>query len=146
MAEDKITPLVNGVRHSYSSVRTNILGRTVSGISSINYSDGTEMEDIIGGGGMPAHRGEGNYKAECGVTLFNYEVDAILKAAGTGKRLQDITPFDVIVTYLPKGSDGLITHVIRNVQFLGNSRTAKAGDKKLEVPLKCICSHIEWNN
>lgn len=136
--------MVNGIRHSWSQVRINVMGRTVTGISEITYEDETEMEDIIGQGGMPTHRGEGNYTAKCGLKLYNYEVDAILRSGGIGSRLQDIPPFDITVVYLPKGQDGLITHTIRNVQIMGNSRSAKAGDKMLEVSMKTICSHIEW--
>lgn len=144
MAADNITPLINGIRHSWASVRVHVLGRTITGITEINYEDDQEMEDAPGAAGMPAHRGRGNYKAKAGMKLYNYEVDAIKTAAGAGVNLQDIAPFDITVTYLPEGSDGLVTHIIRNVQFMGNSRGAKAGDKKLEVSMKLITSHIDW--
>jgi hypothetical protein len=143
---NNITPLVNGIRHSWASVRVNVLGRTVTGITEINYEDDQEMEDAIGAGGLPTHRGLGKYTAKADMKLYNYEVDAILQAAGKGASLQDIAPFDITITYLEDGNDGLVTHVLRNVQFTGNKRSAKGGDKNLTVPMKLIISHIEWNN
>lgn len=136
------TPLINGVRHSWSSIKINILGRTVTGVTAISYSDSEDKVDHHGAGKYAVHRGRGNYKAEAKITLFAYEVDAIARAAGG--RITDIDMFDITVVYLPEGQDGLITHVIRNVEFTGNKRDAKQGDSAIEVELDLITSHIDW--
>lgn len=139
------TPLINGIRHSWGSIKVNLLGRTVIGITAIDYDDKQDKKNHYGGGTMPTHRGHGRYEATAKITLESYEVDAIQRALGFGKRLQDIEPFDVVVTFMPKGSDGLITHVIRNCEFLNNKRNMKEGDTNISVELDLLPSHIEWS-
>lgn len=139
------TPLINGTRHSWASVKVALLGRTVSGISSVSYEDKQEKVDNYGAGIFPVSRGKGKYEASAKITLHAYEVDAIVRALGIGKRLTDIPQFDVVVAYIPEGSDGLITHTIRNCEFTMNKREVKQGDTVIEVELDLITSHIEWN-
>lgn len=138
------TPLINGERHSWANIELNLLGRTVSGITAINYSDTENKENIYGKGKYPVARGKGNYEAEASLTLLSFEVDAIQRSVGSGKRLQDIAPFDIVVTYLPEGDSSLVTHVIRNCEFTNNQRNNSQGDTSIPVELTLIVSHIEW--
>jgi hypothetical protein len=140
-------PLINGTRHSWGSIKTNLLGRTVSGISAVSYEDKQEKVNNYGAGNMPTSRGRGKYEATAKMTLDAYEVDAITRsvvASGQGTRIQDIAPFDVIVSYLPEGSDGLVTHVLRNCEFTSNKRDLKQGDTRIESEYELILSHIDW--
>ena len=139
-----MTPLVNGKRHSWASIRVNVLGRTVEGISAISYSDKVEKANNYGVGNMPVSRGRGNYEAEATITLFAYEVDAIQKSI-PGKRLDEIPAFDISVTYLAEGNDKIVNHVIRNCEFQSNKRDVKQNDTNIEIDLDLIVSHIEWS-
>lgn len=135
---------INGTRHAWGSIKLMLLGREVTGISEISYKDSTSKENHYGQGGMPVSRGTGQYKAEATIKLDKYEVQAIQTATG-GKRLQDIDPFDIIVTYMPVGQDKLQVDVIRNCEFTTNERTTKSGDTTIGVPLPLIISHIVWH-
>jgi len=137
-------PNINGTRHAWASIRTNILGRTVTGISAISYEDTQNKANNYGAGEFPVSRGMGKYEAKASITLHSYETDAILATMGPGKRLTDIAPFDIVVTYLPTGNDGLVNHVIRNCEFTGNKRDVKTGDTGIETQFELIVSHIEW--
>ena len=137
-------PMINGTRHSWASVDLNLLGRTVSGVTAINYGDSQNKENVYGAGKYPVARGKGNYEATAALTLLGFEVDAILRAAGPGKRLTDIAPFDIVVTFLPDGQDALVTHVIRNCEFRDNKREISQGDTSVSVSLELITSHIDW--
>lgn len=139
-----MTPLVNGTRHSWASIRVNVLGRTVEGISAIEYEDKVAKENNYGSGSFPVSRGRGNYEATAKITLHAYEVDAIQKSIGKGNRLMNIPAFDITVSYLEEGNDKLITHVIRNCEFTNNKRGVSQGDTKSEVELELITSHIVW--
>lgn len=139
-----MTPLINGKRHSWASIRINMLGREITGVNSINYEDTVNKENIYGAGKMPVARGEGNYEAVCGMELHQYEVVAIQQAAA-GLRLQSIPPFDIVVTYIPVGSEQAVTDIIRNVEFTKNIRDYAQGDTSLPVPVELICSHIKWD-
>ncbi len=137
-------PLINGQRHSWSSIEVNLLDRIVTGITSISYDDTEMKENHYGAGNMPVHRGRGKYEANASMTLYNYEVEAIQAALPSGKRLMDSPPFDVKISFLDE-SNAIITHVIRNCEFKSNNRSMSQGDTKIEVSLDLIVSHIEWN-
>jgi len=138
-------PLINGVRHSWADVKVNLLGRTISGITSVGYDDKQDKVNNYGAGVFPVSRGRGKYEAGAKIALHAYEIDAITKALGKGKRLTDVPMFDVTVVFMPVGSDGLITHVIRNCEFTMNKREIKQGDTVIEVELELITSHIDWD-
>jgi len=137
-------PLINGVRHSWGSIKIMFLGREVTGISEVSYKDSTKKENHYGAGTMPVSRGRGQYSAEASIKLDKYEVEAIQNAI-PGKRIQEIDLFDVVVSYIPEGSDDLIVDVIRNCEFLDNSRDVKSGDTNIGVALPLIISHIDWH-
>lgn len=139
------TPLVNGVRHSWADIKVNLLGRTVTGISAISWEEKENKANNYGAGQYPVSRGRGRIEPTAKMTLHAYEVNAILKALGPGKKLIDVGMFDITVAYLEAGSDGIITHVIRNAEFLGDKRDVKSGDTHIEQEYDLICSHIEMN-
>lgn len=138
-------PLVRGTRHSWASLEINLLGYNPAGITAISYDDTQEKVNNYGIGIYPVSRGLGKYEATAKITLAAYEIDAIQEAVGTGKRLQDIPPFDIVVAFLPVGEDKLITHTIRNCEFKTNKRDLKQGDTGLEAEFELIVSHIDWN-
>lgn len=135
-------PLVNGVTYSYANIILNILGSTPAGVTAIEYSDMQEIEDNMGLGSYPVNRGYGNIKAEGKVTLYMEEVEALTNAA-PARRLQNIPEFDIVVAYV-SANNIPVTHKLRNVRFKGNNRRPKVGDKKIEVELELIISHIDW--
>ena len=137
------TPLINGTRHSWASIRCNILGRTVTGITAISYDDTQNKENRYGAGIYPDHRGLGNYEASCSFTLYAYETEAIQKSLPAGKRLQDIAPFDIVVSFVNESNE-TVTHTIRNAEFTNNKRDMSQGDTGIEVEHEMIVSHIEW--
>lgn len=138
------TPLINGIRHSWASIKCNVLGRTVTGITAINYEDKQEKTNNYGAGIYPVSRGLGKYEATASITLHAYETEAIQRSIGVGRRIQDIAPFDIVVSYI-NDSDQLVTHVLRNCEFTNNKRDVKQGDTVIEVEHELIISHIEWN-
>ncbi len=137
-------PLINGKRYDWGNVKANMLGRTISGITGINYEEKLEKKNLYGAGRFPVHRGHGNYEASAKITLYDYEVEAIQRTLGPGKHLTDVPPFDVVVSFMD-GSGHIVTHVIRNAEFTGNKRELKQGDTTFEVELELIVSHIEWD-
>ena len=134
-------PLINGKAYSWASITVLLAGATIIGITNIMYGDNTDMANGYGAGQMPIDRGEGNYTAESSITIKANENEALIDKAPNG-RIQDLGVFDIIVQYLV----GTVkkTHKIRNVQFTGNKRDVKQGEKIIEVEHKLIISHIDW--
>lgn len=139
------TLLINkfGKVAGWNSITTTMMGRDVEGILELSYDDSVEKENIYGAGKMPIGRGEGNYAAKCSITLLKEEVDAIQLSLGRGKRLTDIAPFDMAVSYdyLSK----IYKDRIRNCEFTGRSVEVKQNDKSIATKFELIVSHIDWN-
>lgn len=136
-------PLVNGMLYSWADIVATIGGVPVTGITGIEYGDEQEVVNKYGAGRHPVGRAKGRITPSAKITLYQEEVEALQRQTPNG-RLQDIAPFDVMVTYIP--DSGIVTvDKIRNCQFKANSRKWKEGDTGQEVELELIPSHIEWN-
>ena len=135
-------PMVNGTLYSWADIVATIAGVPVTGITAIEYGDEQEVVNKYGAGRHPVGRAKGRITPTAKITLYQEEVEAIQAQAPNG-RIQDIAPFDIIVTYIPES--GLVhTDKIRNVQFTKNTRAWKEGDTGQEVELDLLPSHIEW--
>ncbi|MGV4379354.1 hypothetical protein ACQ1Q1_10350 [Ornithobacterium rhinotracheale] len=132
-----------GKMQGWNKITINLLGRDVVGISELSYSDTTKKENAYGAGNMPVGRTEGNYEAKASITLYKEELDAITKSLPSGKRLQDIEPFDIIVLYDKKGE--IRKDRINYCEFTGNSVEVKQNDGSISVKCELIVSHIDWN-
>lgn len=124
----------------------NLLGRDVIGIEEFEYNDTTKKENAYGAGGMPVGWTEGNYEAKASVTLYLEEEQAIQRALPAGKRLQDITIFDIIVQYAHPETGIIVTDIVHNCQFTGRSKTGKNNEGKMISKQELLCSHITWGN
>lgn len=127
----------------WNSQTTTMLGRDIEGITELKYNDSEEKENIYGAGKYPIGRGSGNYKATCSITLIKEEVDALQLSLGPGKRLQDIAPFDIAVSY--EYSNKILKDRIRNCEFTGRSVEVKQNDKVIATNFELLPSHIDWN-
>lgn len=134
--------LVNGLNYNWCSVSVNILGVTLVGIKSINYSDRHEIEDIMGAGCAPVARGGGQYSAEGSVTLLMEEVEALQAAAPNG-RIQEIPEFDITIDFEPENGR-FARHVLKNCRFVTNMRDLQNQATSFEVELEMKVSHINW--
>jgi hypothetical protein len=136
-------PLLNGRAYDWASIRLQLLGLTITGVTAISYEDSQEKTNNKGAGIYASSRGYGAYEAKASITLEMKEVERIEAALPPGQRLQDIGPFNVTVSYV-NGSNVMVNHTIHNCEFLGNKREIKTGDTNIEVALDLIPSHITW--
>ena len=133
--------MINGIMYDWGSIVVTIGGVPVTGITAVSYKDTQEIENIYGAGRHPVGRAMGKITPEATITLHQEEVEAIQASSLTG-RLQDIAPFDVLVSYM-KGNI-VTTDKIRNCSIKENSRDWKSGDTTQEIQLTLLPSHIEW--
>ncbi len=134
--------LINGVRHSFSSVTFNFLGRDFTGITELSYKEKQNVEKHYGAGKYPTHYGYGTIESEASMSLYGYEVDLMIQAAtAAGKNIFEIM-FDINVVYRPTGNDPLITHVVHNCIITEHGRDLKQGDTSIVESIPMVCSHI----
>ena len=137
-------PLINGVEYAWGDIVTVIAGAPVTGITAIDYDDDQDVKNNYGAGRYPISRSKGRITPTSKVTLTMDEILAIQRRSLNG-RIQDIAPFDIIVSYLPENGI-IVIDKIRNCQFKKNKRAWKEGDTRQEVELELVISHIDWDH
>ena len=139
------TSIVNkfGNMAGWTSVTLRLLGRDVVGVTSIEYDDVMEKENIFGAGNYPVGQGKGNYSAKASMTLLQEERVNLLDSLPNNTRIQDVESFDIVISFDYKGR--VYKDVIRNCQFTNNGTAVNQGDKSISYKYDLICSHIDYN-
>ena len=136
-------PFVNGKLYDWADIVLVIAGVPVTGITGIEYKDDQDIVTKYGAGRYPVGFAKGSITSTGKITLYQEEVEAMQRQSLTG-RLQDIAPFDIIVSYLP--DTGIVSiDKLRNCMFKNNGRGWKEGDTGQEVEIDLVMSHIQWN-
>ena len=136
-------PFVNGKLYDWADIVLVIAGVPVTGITGIEYKDDQDIVTKYGAGRYPVGFAKGRITSTGKITLYQEEVEAMQRQSLTG-RLQDIAPFDIIVSYLP--DTGIVSiDKLRNCMFKNNGRGWKEGDTGQKVEIDLVMSHIQWN-
>lgn len=138
-------PYINGELYHWAQIKTNIAGVAVTGITAIEYKEEQETTTIYGSGRYPIGYSKGRITPSGSITLLEDEIARLRLAAPNG-RLQDIAPFDIVVSYLPSNTAKLQNHVIKNCQFTNDGVTANEGDTSLSQQLTIVFSNIKWRD
>lgn len=136
-------PLINGIEYSWGDIVCTIVGVPVTGITGIEYGDEQEVVDNYGAGRYAVSRSKGRITCTAKITLYASEVNALVRKTLNG-RLQDLSAFDIIVSYIPDGGGIVVNDKLRNCQFKKNERSWAEGDVSKTVDLELAVSHIEW--
>jgi len=137
-------PLINGVRHSFSSIELKIAGLIFVGFKTINYSRTRSRSNVHGKSPDPIGktRGKNEYKADC--ELYLAEWNALQAELGPG---YGDTFFTITVTYGENGFD-TIQDVIKGCTLdstdASNSEGTDPTVRKLDLnPMKILFNGIE---
>ena len=137
-----ILPLINGKSYEFADITCIVLGIPIVGITSIEYGEESETENIYATGRFPVSRGVGRVMPTAKITMLMEEVMNIVSASPTG-RIYDIPEFDIIVAYTDLSLIPVV-HKIRNVKFKNNKISSSTGDTSVPIEMDLIISHIEW--
>lgn len=136
-------PYINGQLYDWGNIAIGIAGVTLTGIRAVRYADRQETTAVFAGGRYATGFGKGRITCEASLTLLMEEIVALQNASPNG-RLQDIAPFDITVTYMHPVSSKIVTDVIKQCQFMDNSRDWTEGDTSEEVELTLLTPKIDW--
>lgn len=136
-----MTPLINGVAYSWSTVQFNLFGVPVAGIVNIEYKTKQAKTNNYGAGIVPVSRGYGKKEYEGSIEIYLDEWKKIIAAAPNRDPLS-IGWFDIPVTYGNSVAD-ITTDVLRAVEFLEDPFNAKEGDTKLTVKIPLVIAQID---
>lgn len=130
---------VNGRYRNYTSIRANVFGRTLVGMTAISYKRVDAIDPVKAvGTSKPIGYTQGDEKFEGSLTLLSEEIDAIQASIrSTGKSLPDIAPFPISVSYVD--DNGLqVSHTLIGCKFKENGRGGDSGNNDAlsqEIPL-----------
>jgi hypothetical protein len=135
-----MTPLINGVAFSWSSISLVLFGVPVVGITSIEYKRKQTKTNNYGAGVEPVSRGYGKKECDGSIEIYLDEWKRIIAAAPSRDPL-DIGWFDIQVLYGNSIADAT-KDVLKAVEFMEDPFAAKEGDTKLTVKLPLIIAGI----
>ena len=134
--------LINGKSYEWADIVINILGVPFAGVTSIDYEDMQEMENVYGAGNRPVSRAYGNFKPTAKVTILMEELESIQLVAPLWV-LQSIPEFDITVAYVDTALIPRV-HTIKNCRFTKNTRSVKQGDTSIACEIDLIISHVNF--
>lgn len=138
-------PLINGRTYDWGMVKASVGGVSTENCSAITYSDSQEVEPVYAGGRYPVGYGKGRIEPTGSITLLMEDVVA-LQGAAPGGRLQDIAPFDIVVSYVHPVSSKVVTDVLQGCVFKENRRGWSEGDTSQAVELPLMIGRISWGS
>lgn len=137
--------MINGNEYAWEDLELVMLGRPVIGLLGVEYSEEQVKTNIYGRGNKPVARTRGNKTFPGSITLLQSEVEALTAAAGQGKSLNDLPPFDITCAYAPKRGGAITTDVLRDVEFTAVPKAINQGDPNMTVQLPIIIGGIDYN-
>jgi hypothetical protein len=135
-----MTPLINGVAYSWSSISFVLFGVPVAGIVNIEYKRKQAKTNNYGAGSEPVSRGYGKKEYDGSIEIYLDEWKRIIKASPSRDPLA-IGWFDIPVLYGNSVADAT-KDVLKAVEFLEDPFTAKEGDTKMTVKIPLIIGAI----
>jgi hypothetical protein len=143
-------PNINGVAPDWAQIRVSISdhGRTL-GLKGIDYSDKMSREKVRGEGALPMELTEGEYDAECSLTMNFREARKLqdslrAKADSLGIPLYNLA-FSITVLYRLDSGAQLIQDTIEGCKIQSFENSHEQGSKGLEVKIPVDCMRIKWN-
>jgi hypothetical protein len=118
-------PLVNGVRHCYSSVELKIRSIPYVGIKSINYAWKISRAKVFGTHPTPIARTRGTLEVTGDVELYLEEYNAILTELGSGFTQ---VAFPIVVTYSETGLSTIVDTLLGVTLDEGGASQSQGND------------------
>ncbi len=137
-------PLINGVRHSFSSIELKIAGVIYVGFKSINYSRTRSRTNVFGNSPDQLGKTRGTNEYKCDVEMFLAEFNQIQAQLGAG--YGDVF-FPINVTYTENGFDTISDTIIGctlDTTDASNSQGTDPTVRKFELnPTKILFNGID---
>ncbi len=119
--------------YSWNDVSIAIGGRIIEGVEDVEYSEKQDKGVLRGRGGKGHGITRGNKDFEGKITLWQSEVEAMIKDAPN----KDILAlnFDIVWSFVPDDGGATVTDVLVSCEFTEKKKAMKQGDKNMLVEL-----------
>lgn len=138
-------PLINGVRHDFSSIRASIGTFNIFGITAVDYTIAKPVGDVYGTSAQRLGRTRGQLKVTGSLTMYQTEFAALTQMLGASSYALMETEFPMIVQYRDGGVEQLITDTLSGclITNIGNSHSS--GNNALVVKLDLDINEVMLN-
>ncbi len=135
-------PLIDGVRHEWSSVSIRCKGEEYLGVKSVSYDDDLKPTKLYGTHPKPIGRTRGQYNCQGSIEMYFAEARRFWSALGSG--FKEVV-FDVVVQYIEDGFD-TITDGIIGCRITTAKGGGTQGADGLTIPMDLDPMNIIWND
>ena len=132
---------ISSKQYSWNDISVATGGRIIEGITEVEYSVKQEKDVLRGRGDKPLAILRGNFDYEGKITLWQSEVEAMIKDA-PGKNILALK-FDVIWAFSPTDGGETVTDVLVGCEFKEFKKSMKQGDKNMLIELPFIFLDIK---
>jgi hypothetical protein len=138
--------MINGNQYAWEDIRIVFPGNIapIDDVVSIEYETTKEHTEIYGRGSKPVYMGRGKESHKATVTILQSRLEAIQISLPKGKKITDMAPFTITVSYAPEGS-AATTDQILFCRVKSVKKGMKQGDTNMEIPLELAVGDIEYN-
>jgi len=138
------TSRINGVQYGWSSIQLAINNIPVYGITSINYKESQEADNLYGASTLPVGQGFGKITMTGSLSFYQDELEAIM-AAGRAQgytRVQDLPEFDIVVLFIAPGTIKTTTHTLKNCMIKDFGVALNEGDLANIIECELLFSEL----
>lgn len=135
-------PLINGVRHDFSSINVRIGGASREiGLTAIDYADPLTPTMVMGNHAQTLGMTRGTQECSASIELLHSESEALIERLGDGYKE---VFFDITVQYREAGSPAS-THVLKGCRIKDDPRSHAQGGDALKVKIDLALLEIIRN-
>lgn len=134
-------PLINGIRHEWSSCEIKLGGVVYVGVKEVSYSDKLEPTKVYGAHAQPIGRTRGVYSCEGSITLYLAEANELRRALGPGYKE---VSFDIVASYSEDELEA-ITDELVGCRIKGEDHSASQGADALVRKFDLDIMLVRWN-
>lgn len=122
-------------QYSWCDISVAFGGRIIDGITAVEYKESQEKEYLYGRGCRPHGIVTGNRTYEGKVSLWQSEVEAMIRDAPNKDILR--LNFPLTISYVPHDGGQIVVDVLQNCQFTELPKGMNQGDKNaiIELPI-----------
>jgi len=135
-------PLIQGKRHSFSTIRLKVNGKDRIGFKSLDYDDELEEGEMRGAGSELLGTTEGDYKCTASATFFRKEFDLMIADMGDGFYQQR---FPIVVFREANPGDGVSKDELIGCRFKKSAANDAQGADPSEVKVDISLFYIIRN-
>jgi hypothetical protein len=136
--------MANTADYVWADVDILIGGVVVTHARGVSYKTAQEKEPVYGRGNKPMHISSGNIAYTGELKILQGGLEKMQEAAGAGVDLNDLPPFDIVVTYKPnRNTTVLVVDIIKFAEFTDVEKAINQNDKFMEVTLPFVALEIQ---